>query len=70
MILVAFHCCDHLEPKLLIAIKDQVFVNGFKGKRLAQLLDDPSAGRMLRDVDVHDPNGFAPKDRSPALIIP
>jgi len=49
-----FDRCDHLKPKLLIAIKDQVFVNGFKGKRLAQLLDDPSAGRMLRDVNVQD----------------
>jgi len=45
-----FHRCDHLQPKLLIAIKDQVFVRGFKGKRLAQLLDDPTARRMLRDV--------------------
>jgi len=49
-----FHRCDHLEPELLIAIKDQVFLRSFKWKRLAQLLDDPTAGRMLRDVNVQD----------------
>jgi hypothetical protein len=49
-----YHRCDHLEPELLIAIKDQVFLRGFKWKRLAQLLDDPTARRMLRDVNVQD----------------
>src|SRR5216684_2136490 len=49
-----FHRCDHLAPKLLIAIKDQVFVRGLKWKRFAQLLDDPSARRMLRDVNLQD----------------
>jgi hypothetical protein len=49
-----FHRCDHLEPEFLIAIKDQVFVRRFKGKCLAQLLDDPTASRTLRDVDVQD----------------
>jgi hypothetical protein len=34
------HRCDYLKSKLLIAIKDQVFGRGFKGKRLAQLLDE------------------------------
>jgi hypothetical protein len=29
-------------------------VRDFKGKRLPQLLDDPAARRMLRDVDVQD----------------
>jgi len=29
-------------------------VRGFQGKRLAQLLNDPSARRMLRGVDVQD----------------
>jgi len=48
------HRCDHLEPELLITIKDQVFLRGFKGKRLAQLLDDPTARRMLRDANVQD----------------
>src|SRR4030095_612061 len=49
-----FRRCDHLEPELLIAIKNQVFVRGFKWKRFAQLLDDPSARRMLRDVNLQD----------------
>ncbi len=29
-------------------------MRGFKWKRLAQLLDDPTARRMLRDVNVQD----------------
>ena len=45
---------DDLEPELLIAITDQVFLRGFELKRLAQLLDDPTARRMLRDVNVQD----------------
>ena len=49
-----FHRCDYLEAELLIAIKDHVFVRGFQGKRLPQLLNDPSARRMLRDVNVQD----------------
>jgi hypothetical protein len=48
------HRCDHLEPELLIAIKDQVFLRGFKWKRLAQLLDDPTDRRIFRDVNVQD----------------
>jgi hypothetical protein len=40
-----------LESELLIAVEDQVFVRGFKWKRLAQLLDDPSPRRMLRDIN-------------------
>jgi hypothetical protein len=38
----------------LIAIKDQVFVSCFKWKRLPQLLNDLTARRMLRDVNVQD----------------
>jgi hypothetical protein len=49
-----FHGCDHLKPELLIAIKDQIFVRCFKWKRFAQLLNDPTARRMLRDVNVQD----------------
>src|SRR5260370_33188013 len=49
-----FHRGDHLQPELLIAIKDQVFVRRFKGKCLAQLLDDPTSSRMLRAFNVQD----------------
>jgi hypothetical protein len=35
-------------------ITDQVFLRRFKGKCLPQLLDDPSTGRMLGDVNVQD----------------
>jgi len=51
---VAFTAAITSNPKLLIAIKDQVFVRGLKWKRLSQLLDDPTARRMLRDVNVQD----------------
>ena len=57
-----FHRCDHLERELLIAIKDQVFVRRFKRKCLAQLLDDPTASRMLRDVDVQDASTIVADD--------
>lgn len=57
-----FHRCDHLEPELLIAIKDQVFVRGFQGERLAQLLNDPSARRMLRDIYVQDASTIVADD--------
>jgi acetyl esterase/lipase len=57
-----FHRCDHLEPELLIAIKDQVFARRFKWKCLAQLLDDPSARRMLRDVEVQDASTIVADD--------
>ncbi len=58
-----FHRCDHLAPKLLIAIKDQVFVRGLKWKRLSQLLDDPTARRMLRDVKVQDAPAIMTDDK-------
>jgi hypothetical protein len=49
-----FYRCDHLESELLITIKDQAFVRAFKWKRLPQLLDEPTARRMFRNVDVQD----------------
>jgi hypothetical protein len=57
-----FHRGDHLEPELLIAIKDQVFAKRFKWKCLAQLLHDPTARRMLRDVDVQDASTIVADD--------
>ena len=54
-----FHRGDHLEPELLIAIKDQVFVRRFKGKCLAQLLDDPTAsGSLLRVLSGNSAHSF------------
>jgi hypothetical protein len=57
-----FHRCDHLEPELLIAIKDQVFARRFNWKCLAQLLDDRIVRRMLRDVDVQDASTIVADD--------
>ena len=37
-----------------ISIEDQKLGSGTKGKRLAQLLDDPTTRRMLCDVNVQD----------------
>jgi hypothetical protein len=54
---------NRFEPELLIAIKDHVFVRGFKVKRLAQLLDDPIVRRMLRDVDVQDASPIMTDDK-------
>lgn len=43
-----------LQPILCISIKDEVFRRGLIRKGFAQLLDDPCAGRMLRDVEMED----------------
>src|SRR6202521_5285597 len=37
-----------------ISIEDQKLGSGPKWKRLSQLLDDPTARRMLRDINVQD----------------
>jgi len=37
-------------------------VRGFKGKCLPQLLDDPTASRMLRDVNVQDASTIVADD--------
>jgi len=42
--------------------KDQVFMRGFKGKGLPQLLDDPTTRRMLGDVDVQDASTIVTDD--------
>src|SRR5262245_44654905 len=40
-----------LRPVLCIPVMDQKSRSRSKRKRLPQLLDDPTAGRMLRDVE-------------------
>ena len=40
--------------RILIPVKDQISASRLKWKCLPQLLDDPSARRMLRDVEVQD----------------
>jgi len=37
---------------LAVTVEDQESLTGLIRERLAQLLDDPSAGRLTRDVDV------------------
>ena len=50
----ALHHVDHFFIELRAAIKDQVAGSGVVRKRLAQLLDDPGAGRMLGHIAVQD----------------
>src|SRR4029077_17981185 len=40
---------------LAVTVEDQDSLTGLIRERLAQLLDDPRAGRLTRDVDVQDP---------------
>jgi len=46
--------CRDLYPVLRIPVMDQKSRSRPKRKRLPQLLDDPTARRMLRDVEVQD----------------
>ena len=59
---MAFTAAITSNPNFLIAIKDQVFARRFKWKCLAHLLDDPTARRMLRDVDVQDASTIVDDD--------
>jgi len=43
-----------LRPVLCILVVDQKSRSRSKQKRFSQLLDDPTAGRMARDVEVQD----------------
>ena len=46
------HCNGHLETILCVVVKDDEPVSRLIRKSLAQLLDDPTAGRMPRDIEV------------------
>ena len=46
-----------------------VFVRRFKGKCLAQLLDDPTASRMLRDVNVQDASTIMADDEEAVVML-
>jgi len=47
-------CNGHLETILCIVIKDDEPMSRLIRKSLAQRLDDPTAGRMPRDIEVQD----------------
>jgi hypothetical protein len=49
-----FYGSNHFLPEILIAVKNQVFVNECNGKCLPQLLYDPKAVRMARDIEMED----------------
>ena len=46
------HGRHHLRPKLLVAVKDQVFAGKLERKGLPELLDHPAARWMAGDVEV------------------
>jgi hypothetical protein len=51
----ASHCSDgsnHIQPELLVALKDHVFVRALERKCFAQLLHGPKARRIARDVEM------------------
>src|SRR5258706_4309909 len=48
------NCCGDFQSILGIPIKDDEPRSGSKWKRFSQLLDDPRACRMLRDIEVQD----------------
>ena len=47
---------DHIAAELGVTVEQDVAVGTGKRQSLAQLLYDPVAGRMLRDVEVEDPS--------------
>src|ERR1700680_1308467 len=48
------HRCRNLDSILAIPVEDQEPGSRFKWKRFPQLLHDPQARRMLRDIDVEN----------------
>jgi hypothetical protein len=50
----ALHNFDYVAVEIRVAIKDQVSGWGVKRKRLAQLLNNPSTGRMFGHIPVND----------------
>src|ERR1700693_2115837 len=50
----ALHSVDHFLIEIKPAIKDQIAGRGIVGKCLAQLLDNPLAGRTPGDIAVKD----------------
>jgi len=56
----SFYCLQHLESKLFISVKDEVFVRKLERKSLTQLPHNPIAGRMRRYIEMQDaPNRWA-----------
>src|SRR5437899_12492400 len=53
------------QPVFSIPIEDEIPGSRPKWKRLPQLLDDPTARRMLRDVNVLDASTIAAADQGP-----
>ena len=52
-----------LRPVLPIPVMDQKSRSRSKWKRLSQLLDNPTAGRMPRDVEVQDTSAIIADDK-------
>jgi hypothetical protein len=61
--LQASNGCRDVRPVLRIPVMDQKSRSRPKRKRLPQLLDDPTARRMLRDVEVQDTPAIMADDK-------
>jgi hypothetical protein len=55
--------CRNLNSVLTITVEDQEPKSRLKRKRFPQLLDDPTARRMLRDVEVQDASTIMTNDK-------
>src|ERR1039458_1553954 len=53
---------DHFEPKLLVAVKDQVFVSDLEGKCFTQLLDNPVARRITGNIEMKNAPTIMPNE--------
>jgi hypothetical protein len=55
--------CWNFESVLGITIEDEELGSGLVGKRFSQLLNNPGAGRMLREVEMQDTPAFVADDK-------
>ena len=59
----------NFQPVFRIPIEDEIPGSRPKWKRLLQLLDDPTARRMLRDVNVQDASTIVADDEEAVLML-
>src|SRR5215472_10655479 len=55
--------CPDLRPVFCVPVMDEKSGSRLERKRLPQLLDDPTAGRMLRDVAMQDTQAIVADDK-------
>ena len=60
------HRSHNLKPEFLIPVEDQILVRWLERERLPQLLHDPTAGWVARDIAMQDPPAVVRKNE-PAI---